>query len=91
MDALTDYPGIDAYSLAIAEIQGHIDAGHLFATIFLYEVRAKLRGADPILNKIGIIYKICAGKIRRRMILDTKRPESSLALPNARGLYCRDC
>lgn len=68
-----NYHGTDGDQVAIDEIDGHITAGHLFSTTSLPEARSELGGAEPVLNKIGIVSKVRARKVKRRMILDTKK------------------
>ena len=47
-----NYPGIDDDQAAIDEIDGHIIAGHLYATTSLSEARMKLGGAELALPRL---------------------------------------
>ena len=73
IESFTNCPGIDDDLVAIEEIDGRIQAGHLFATTSLTEAEAKLGVAGPILNKFGIISKIRAVKMKRCMVHGTKK------------------
>ena len=66
-----NYSGVDGDGTAEAEVQAHLDKGHLRAFDTLEELREFL-GEDPILNKIGLIVKTRNGVTKTRMILDTK-------------------
>lgn len=70
-DTFENYAGVDADSDALKEIEAHVEAGHLRAFDTLDGLRAYL-GAEPVLNKIGVITKERAGKVKKRIILDTK-------------------
>ena len=66
-----NYSGVEEHEVTAAELQGHIDAGHL-AEFDSYEELASYVGGKPILNKIGLIIKVRGGVSKARMILDTK-------------------
>ena len=70
-DSFENYAGVDADTDALKEIEAHVEAGHLRAFDTLEELRTYL-GAEPVLNKVGVITKERAGKIKKRIILDTK-------------------
>ena len=71
LESFSNYPGIYTDEVAIEEFDAHIAAGHLFATYSIDEVREHLGGEEPVLNKIGIITKMRAGTIKKRITRDT--------------------
>lgn len=71
-DTFANYAGVEDDEVALEDVQKHIAKGHLKSFDSLDDLRVFLGGADPILNKIGIISKERAGVVKKRMILDTK-------------------
>jgi hypothetical protein len=63
---------VDEDGTAEKEVAEHLRKQHLKAFGTLDELRLFLNGAEPILNKIGLIIKTRNGVRKVRMILDTK-------------------
>ena len=71
-DSFTNYAGVEGDEQAKADILAHVNKGHMKAFESVAELSEFLDGALPVLNKIGIISKQRMGKIKKRIILDTK-------------------
>ena len=71
-ETFANYAGVDEDGTAEKEVAEHLKRNHLKAFSSLDELRSYLNGAEPILNKIGLIVKTRNGIRKVRMILDTK-------------------
>ena len=69
-DEFQNYVGVEGDEAAEEEISKHLQAGHLRAYNSVRELADAL-GEDPVLSKIGVISRTRAGKIKKRVILDT--------------------
>ena len=70
--SFANYAGVEGDEVALKDITSHLQRGHLKAFGSIGELTRFLNGAKPILSKIGIITKERQGKVKKRLILDTK-------------------
>ena len=73
-DQFHNYNGLEEDDEAFAQIERFADKDHQYLLKFgtLQECREYL-GADPVLSRFGVIERVRAGKLKRRVILDLKQ------------------
>ena len=71
-EGFTNYPGVDQDDHVAAEFERQVQAGFTIRVDSWEEAKAYL-GADPVLSKIAAIKKLRGGKLKVRVIVDSKR------------------
>ena len=86
--SFANYAGVEGDEQAQHDIMEHLKAGHLRAFDSVDQLTSFLDDALPVLSKIGIITKERLGKVKKRIILDTKVSSSNSAVRNISACYC---
>eukprot|EP00973_Karenia_brevis_P085174 11823355-Karenia_brevis.AAC.1 len=71
-DTFANYEGIEADEDVASELQRLTSKGYLRRFDSLRDCQAFFHGEKPILSKIGVIVKNRAGKVKKRIVLDSK-------------------